>query len=151
MLIVIVLAVLLLIALGAVCVLVLAKADLVHELLSVKKRRDELEMEVSRQRVAAQDVVPYLAKTSVDMFYGAQEGVQYSFAERQEITRRVQKQNAALRHFNEIFGVTVTSEMMARAGVGDPESKAAVQEMLRIEELGRNADLPPVEMNPWRG
>lgn len=105
-----------------------------------------------KQKDAARAVVPYLAKTSVDMFYGEREGVQYNFAQRQEISRKVQTQNAALRAFNDVFGVSPHQEIMARANTGDPDAQRELKLLQRrayAEDLGPD-DESPRSTSPWQ-
>lgn len=148
----IIVSVLLLAALGVVLLLWQSLLFSREEYTQLGVRHDHTLLDMQRQKDAAQAVVPFLAKTSVAMFYGEENGVQYSFAQRQEIARKVQTQNEALRRFNDIFGVTTTHEMMARANYGDPVAKAAVEELANaelVEELGLDVDLPPASNNPW--
>src|SRR4051794_21741452 len=91
-------------ALGLIIIQSLRLGYVQSRLADVSAAWDREMLKSQRQYDAARDVVPYLAKTSVDMFYGGQNGVQYSFAQRQEISRKVQHQNTVLRRFSEVFG-----------------------------------------------
>ena len=77
----------------------------------LEKQLDQALLEQTRMTQAARDAFPYLAQTSVDLFYGEINGQQANFAQRQEIAAKVQKQNAAVLAYKKTFNITPSQEI----------------------------------------
>lgn len=84
---------------------------------------DGLLLAKERTRLAALGVLGYLPLSNVDIFYGAENGVQTNFAQRQEVMKKVQAQNEALRTFYEAFGFNAAQVDVAHRRV-NPTGKA---------------------------